>query len=806
MRYLKKTIAAIILTISFAFILTGCEEQIQLKTDLNINDDFSGSRVILLELTKSSFESNSSKSIGEVTSLIKADCPPEMNFEFKEESELYKYTFTINFKDRDEYAKKVGAILGKEAKVNMVMPDTVFSSGTVVKEDFSSEQLLDWFRSTLKENKVTANYDIFSNNGSTVYANGKTYPVADYQIAVSDIAFTKVNGIDVYTDILTSDTFNRSIHIRIPEEEWLIKKDAIQKYVSGNVPKGCTYKVDEGSSEVSIIFSLEDVTLKMLEEKMKTILDSDSYTIKSSTSPSAAAGKTKTDSKKNNSSSENQKPFSIKTGYTEYLDLSSYAGSGSGEIMLNYYISKTDKGVQKVEYLSNGQFINAVLSESQYPDYRSTIISEYSADYIQVSSETEYTAKQIDISTKLKNSKITKSIVLNIAPQPTDSHKEAIMGNLKAYSKDGAEIDYKNDGNSQAVITITISGNKEDVNKTMGNLLGIDNTIEYFKEEGFFKFHKSGIFNETINLNNFITCNENNVNYEVKTGFGEKIDKVADHDANVEISNRSYKISSSDGSFNVTFTTASFNYVLLLLTLLLVAVIAISAILLGKNRMTALKGESIGAIDLNKIKEFSASAITYVNSKAAMVRSSGIIKSGLIGTVTAQESTSNGTSKKAHLGLKIFAILAEICFFLPICVVSCGANSIELNGAKLSFGFDVMEEHIDGNLLCILLAVFPIIIAALLFIKKLQKGFFVELGIGLMSVINIGILLTLHSRITKIVEEYMLDVDFKFGYYLASLSYIALLIGSGILIWLKKKQSDVVKPGEIEHVEVRSEE
>jgi len=52
----------------------------------------------------------------------------------------------------------------------------------------------------------------------------------------------------------------------------------------------------------------------------------------------------------------------------------------------------------------------------------------------------------------------------------------------------------------------------------------------------------------------------------------------------------------------------------------------------------------------------------------------------------------------------------------------------------------------------------------------------------------------------------MLDVDFKFGYYLASLSYIALLIGSGILIWLKKKQSDVVKPGEIEHVEVRSEE
>ena len=788
MKYLKKIIAATVLAISLTLILTGCSDQIQLKTSLNINNDFSGSRVILLEITKSSFESNSEKGIGEVVSLINSCCPPEMISEFKDGADSYQYTFTINFKDQDEYIQKVRSILGQEAEVKIFAPNNIFSSGLIVDENFSSQQLLSWLIKILQENNVVSRSDIFSDNGSTLSFGDKAYSVENPQISVSDLTYTNVSGIDIYTDLATSSTISRTVKIKIPKEEWLSKKDAIQEYTSTNVPEGCTYNVDESGDETQIIFSLDAVDFKTLKEKMKVILDTDAYTIENKINTDEANHDA--DSQGIDADNNYEKPFSIKTGFTEYLDLSSYAGSASGEVTLNYYLNELGKTAQKVRYIANGKFTDAILSDSSGTDYLSAMIREYTATHIEVSSETNYTANQIDLITTLGNgSKINKEVVLTISPQLDDADWQIILERLKAGSEDNAVIECAKNADSQSVITITISGDAKTVTQTAANLFGSSNTIEYFQEKGFLKLVKTGIFNESIDLTNFITNNESIINYEAKTSFAETIKRTDQSNDNaLEIHKRSYKASPSEGIFNVTFTTSSLNYILLIL--LLAAIIAIITVLVFLLRNKAFSISSVTSIK-SKVKEFENSTLAKRILDMTKLGIRGTKDSlGKIESIIAKGPAvpfTNETVKKLPFVLKFLVILAEICFFLPICAVSCGSQSISLNGIKLSFGVDVLEHHVDGNLICLLLMILPIIMAALLFIKKLQKMRFNEIATGLMSVINLIILLVLHHKVIKIAEENLLEVQFKLGYYLAFLSYVLLLFGSSILFWIKSK-------------------
>lgn len=799
MRYIKKIITVVFLAAIFACIFTGCEDQIQLNTAMNINKDFSGTRVMQLEISKSSFESNSNKSIDEVASLIKSSCPSEMKLDFQDTGDSYQYTFTIEFKNQDEYTQKVCAILGRDVTAQISMPNNIFSSGIIVHEDFTSEELLNWVSDALHDNDVTSQSDIFSNNGSTVTACGKVYPVTSSQISISDISYTNVIGIDIFTDIINSDTFSRSILIRIPKEEWLVKKEAIHKYASGNVPGECTYAEEESDSEVTLVFSLKEVSLSAMEEKMKQILDYNSYHIESAASASDQEKNSDAANQKSSTESEYQKPFNIKTGYTEYLDLSAYAGSSSGKITLNYYVQKAVGGDQKVQYLSNGEYINGLLSDSQNSDYSVVEIRDFSANSIQVSSETDYAAEKIELKTELKsNSNVAKVVELTIAPQPNDSDKALILENLKGLSKDATKIEYSKTGDSQAVITITINGDIKGVNKTVGSLFGSNNSITHFKEKGFFKLNKTGVFDEKIDLNNFITCNNSVVNYEAATSFGEKIDKSSPNNSetysNVKVSRHSYKGSSENGSLDIVFTTNSFNYLLLFFSLLIIAAVVLAVILVNR-RMKIVDKEVVRNLELSNMKTLLLAAITNMKNKTDLIKNNHIVENCLnnMEEFKENESNKNETPVKIRLGMKVFAVIAVICFFLPMCAVSCGSNSVQLNGPKLSFGFDVLGEHVDGNLVCILLLIFPIVIVALLFIKKLSKISFTEAAMALMSLINLGILLAIHFKVTEAVKETMCEVDFKFGYYLAAISYLLLLVASSVLLWLKLKRPSAIK-------------
>lgn len=799
MKASKRTVLLIILAITLIFMLTACDKQVQVKTNLTINNDFSGTRVMDLVITKDSFNSNSSKSIEEVTALLNANCPPEMTLGFIEAGGSYKYILTIEFESQEAYTEKIQSIIGEEAISQISMPNTVFASGIAVHENFSSKSLLEWVSHTLYSNNVTSRSDIFQDNGATVNAKGKIYQVGESKISISDLDYTKVNSIDVYTEMLDSEKLDRVVSVRIPIEEWSIKEEKIREYVTDNTPKECSLKIEETSTETSVVFFLENIQAEELETKMKRILDTDLYTIE-------YEGKAQSDTTISEAEDldQHQKPFTVKMGYTEYLDLESYAGSSSGEVFLRYYIKSPVGASHRVQYYKNGEYKSLPLIEEEGFEYGFVEIANYRSSNMKVQSQVDYVADLIQIKTDL-GKEIIREVVLYIFPEPSDSHREIILNKIKEYSNNEAVVVYTVGGGSDSIesaatINITIGGNVDEFNNTIRNLFGPSNHIEYFTEKGFFKFRKGGFFKETTNFENFITCNASGVSYTVSFSGGQKIDKVTDYSdemSSLGSSNKSYETYFQECAYQVAFSTTSFNYLLLILIVLLAAVVILSALSVFKKYLKKNEGSTDSKkINFDKIKVLLVTLLTKVKSKTGIEKGRIGGENQILRTSINDEASAKEVDKKVRLGMKILILIAEICFFIPMFAVSCLGNSVEINGAKIAFGFEAIGQHVEGNLLFLLLLLLPILMAALLLIKKFQKGITAELSIGLMSSINLVLLILLRLRITTVAQENMLEIEYRIGYYLALVSYLLLLVGSGALMWLKRKKIKTEVPGE----------
>lgn len=144
--------------------------------------------------------------------------------------------------------------------------------------------------------------------------------------------------------------------------------------------------------------------------------------------------------------------------------------------------------------------------------------------------------------------------------------------------------------------------------------------------------------------------------------------------------------------------------------------------------------------------------------------------------------------KKCHLKgkviLKLLLLIVELFFFMPFCTVSCSGYDVSLNGVKSSFGFEVYGEKVDGNPLCLLLLILPIVMIAVFFIKKIKQNKMIYLIISGCSLIDAIILLVYKSKITSMSEEQMLDVNFNSGYYLSLTGNILILLISAFMFYV----------------------
>ena len=132
--------------------------------------------------------------------------------------------------------------------------------------------------------------------------------------------------------------------------------------------------------------------------------------------------------------------------------------------------------------------------------------------------------------------------------------------------------------------------------------------------------------------------------------------------------------------------------------------------------------------------------------------------------------------KKKYLGwaIRIILGLLMLSFFLPMFSVSLWEFAVKITGIESTFGIDVMEVKIQGNILCGLLFLIPAVLLLCSFIIK-RKRDVLDLNI-IGAITNVVIFLVYRFKIAKLIEVSILTLDFRSGFYAGIILNIVIIV------------------------------
>lgn len=159
------------------------------------------------------------------------------------------------------------------------------------------------------------------------------------------------------------------------------------------------------------------------------------------------------------------------------------------------------------------------------------------------------------------------------------------------------------------------------------------------------------------------------------------------------------------------------------------------------------------------------------------------VSSTLLQTDTETEKFENiSTYNKIRFVLKVLTIIVLVCFFCPLYLVSCaGQEVLSVNGLDMTFGFDYMNEQIEGQLVFGLFAILPLLNVYSLFTsdrkilmnkeyKKLQDKYY---SVAICSMCLVTLIGNLTETFMINASDSMLEI--KEGFALEVMLYLSLI-------------------------------
>ena len=358
---MKNKLKYLICILAF-LLLTACGGVV--KTDMNFDDSFAGSRVMTYTISNSDYTSYVQKDFATVAATLKALCPEDIEItSVTQDDSNIVAVFTINFSSKDDYEKKVGNILKAvgsdiEPKVTLLRSNTAFAKGVAFQENFGTEDLLKWMRDGMMNNEyITSSYEIyiFSTSQVSLSISGEEYE-KDANMSIIDVNTTKylpINGIEFNTVINKDGSIDRSIAIDIPNTSYDQAKDDIDKFMaerSGEVGTGTWSEANN-----SHIFTIEGKALSADDCKKMT----EKFTGKSLDSTTGSAAKdtqvsedtqVESESKESNEESteaasdtsdavDKRHLFSKNYTLNEYINLEDYISNYNNAVSFDYYVN-----------------------------------------------------------------------------------------------------------------------------------------------------------------------------------------------------------------------------------------------------------------------------------------------------------------------------------------------------------------------------------------------------------------------------------------------------------------------------------
>lgn len=398
---MKNKLKYLICILAF-LLLTACGGVV--KTDMNFDDSFAGSRVMTYTISNSDYTSYVQKDFATVAATLKALCPEDIEItSVTQDDSNIVAVFTINFSSKDDYEKKVGNILKAvgsdiEPKVTLLRSNTAFAKGVAFQENFGTEDLLKWMRDGMMNNEyITSSYEIyiFSTSQVSLSISGEEYE-KDANMSIIDVNTTKylpINGIEFNTVINKDGSIDRSIAIDIPNTSYDQAKDDIDKFMaerSGEVGTGTWSEANN-----SHIFTVEGKALsaddckKMTEKFTGKSLDS---TTGSAAKDTQVSEETQVESESKESTEESTEAASdtsdavdkrhlFSKNYTlnEYINLEDYISNYNNAVSFDYYVNPENNYEGTIT--DGTGYSSTVLRSAMSGDSNTLLYSGYSSTF-----------------------------------------------------------------------------------------------------------------------------------------------------------------------------------------------------------------------------------------------------------------------------------------------------------------------------------------------------------------------------------------------------------------------------------------
>lgn len=490
---------------AFAAILLFCGCDVRIDTRMEIEKDFSGVRTMTCVLTRP--DEDAMEQAGALTDYFAERCPEELDYrllpgEGEDGEDLAE--FTLSFHSRDEYLEKVETLLDREAKVEMIAPDSVFVSGVDYSEDFKSADLLKWIRDEMDdaaedfplEKKAYVSF----RDGENILAHGGEEYDSSGRFHVRAIKSAPPDHLRIETQAFESGSYERSVSCYVPRDIYLANGGKIRDFMSGLQPENAqgVWSDYDGGKVFRVNFQADGPA--DLLEKTKISLASANCALELG-------------------EGEGRNPLKDYTVLLETLDFSAFsAGSRNGVRSEYSFVSPDNRPVETFfngyrDYQIDGTFCEEAFSEN--------VIS------VGVTMGRAFVPEAVKSDTRLlPEGQVEKTITVLFPEGTTEEAAARLKSYFEAVGLPGTEADY-DAGTEKLTFRVMMSGAPQDVTQGLAACFGYGNFINYERVK------KSGtrietLYEEQMDLSRFLEM----MNYEGPVQFaaapsrGEKLDDV----------------------------------------------------------------------------------------------------------------------------------------------------------------------------------------------------------------------------------------------------------------------------------------
>lgn len=559
MKNVFKKIALLILSVLCILGLSACSAGSTIETELTINQDLSGKRVMEVAINADAFRDNFHGDINTLNQIVESNCPKELTWKYQNLDGVDSYHVELDFSSPEDYKQKVERLLGKETTLELSAPATIWANGFRIEEGFTSSELLDWMADILVEGAVVDSSNrssIFSDGSAKVIFGGKTFD-SSYTISVNQLEYLPLERIDVLTSINDVDDYERSVIFYIPTASMSARKNEIETFLNGNVPDGADSQWESYERGTMMKITKAGMDLATLNAYNQKVL-------------AAEKNEVLTEEAENETS-----VFSFSTGWKEKMDFSSYAGDESGRVQTNYYLKTADD----VEIYGYPGERFSVAQDDAYPGYGIGMSGKVASADVNYIIEKSYPIQEADVTTTVKGTdSFERESVFVLANIPDAGEQEVILSRIQQKAGELAEVAGSEEDASYAV-TVTQKGTEQELGDSSEAIFDGSGVIRYGEEKGLMSLKHQTAFTENFSFQDFIykTTDDYKTNYTVKTGILNSIDKASismDSD-DLEIGGGKAEWTGSDTRVSMSFAGSKWNLPGIVLWLVILAAAAV---------------------------------------------------------------------------------------------------------------------------------------------------------------------------------------------------------------------------------------